>query len=211
VLSQCGINVRGRSRKLRINYRTTEETRVWATAVLEGVPFDDLDGEADGSSDTRSLLHGEPPLIRQFSDPAEEQSFLVELVRSFQDSGQSLGSTCVTAPSNDAVKTLAERFEAAGIATRVITPEDADDPSESALRLATMHRVKGLEFDHMLIPGLSAAVLPNRRVLDGCPDQISREAFEQRERSLLHVAATRARKRLVVTYSGEPSPFLQLG
>jgi superfamily I DNA/RNA helicase len=208
VLSQCGVNVRGRSRKLRINYRTTEETRAWATAVLAGLAFDDLDGDADGSSDIRSLLHGEPPLIRQFSDPAEEQRFLVELINSFQDNGQSLSSTCVTATSSEAVKTLAERFEAAGVPTRVITAEEADDPSENALRLATMHRVKGLEFDYMLIPGLSAGVLPNRRVLNECPDQISRDAFEQRERSLLHVAATRARKRVVITCSGEPSPYL---
>ena len=210
VLSQCGVNVRGRSRKLRINYRTTEETRAWATAILAGLPFDDLDGGTDGSSDTRSLLHGEPPLIRQFNDPAEEQGFLVELVRSLQENGQSLSSTCVTALSSDAVATLAERFAVAGIPTRVITAEEADDPSENALRLATMHRVKGLEFDHMVIPGLSAGVMPNRRVLYECPDQISRDAFEQRERSLLHVAATRARKRVVITCSGEPSPYLSL-
>ena len=56
---------------------------------------------------------------------------------------------------------------------------------------------------------LNAGVLPNRQVLNDCPDQISRDTFEQRERSLLHVAATRARKRLLVTFCGEPSPFLQ--
>jgi superfamily I DNA/RNA helicase len=209
VLSQCGINVRGRSRKLRINYRTTEETRAWATAVLAGMSFDDLDGGTDAISDYRSLMHGEPPLIRGFQDPGEEQRFLVELIQSLKENGQSLASTCVTARSKDAVKILAERFEAAGIATRVITAEEADDPSETALRLATMHRVKGLEFDHMLIPGLNAGVLPDRRVLERCADQVSKEAFTQQERSLLHVAATRARKRLVVTYSGEPSTLLQ--
>lgn len=209
VLSQCGINVRGRSRKLRINYRTTEETRAWATAVLAGVPFDDLDGGTDASSDYRSLMHGEPPLIRGFRDPAEEQRFLVELIQSLKGSGQSLASTCVAARNNDTVRTLAERFEAAGIATRVITAEQADDPSETALRLATMNRVKGLEFDHMVIPGLNAGVLPDRGVLGRCADQVSKDAFEQQERSLLHVAATRARKRLVVTYCGEPSSLLQ--
>jgi superfamily I DNA/RNA helicase len=209
VLSQCGINVRGRSRKLRINYRTTEETRAWATAVLAGVPFDDLDGGTDASSDYRSLMHGEPPLIRGFRDPAEEQRFLVELIQSLEGSGQSLASTCVAARNNDTVRTLAERFEAAGITTRVITAEQADDPSETALRLATMHRVKGLEFDHMVIPGLNAGVLPDRGVLGRCADQVSKDAFEQQERSLLHVAATRARKRLVVTYCGEPSALLQ--
>lgn len=211
VLSQCGINVRGRSRKLRINYRTSEETRAWASAVLHGIAFDDLDGAMDSVSDTRSLLHGDQPLVRHFEDPAEEHRYLVELLRSFQQNGLSLASTCVTAPSNDAVKALADRFKADGIPTRVITPEEADDPSENALRLATMHRVKGLEFDHILIPGLSAGVMPNRRRLNECPDLVSRQAFEQRERSLLHVAATRARKRLVVTYCGEPSPFLQPG
>lgn len=209
VLSQCGINVRGRSRKLRINYRTTEETRAWATAVLAGVSFDDLDGGTDASSDYRSLMHGEPPLIRGFRDPAEEQRFLVELIQSLKGSGQSLASTCVAARNNDTVRTLAERFEAAGIATRVITAEQADDPSETALRLATMHRVKGLEFDHMVIPGLNAGVLPDRGVMGRCADQVSKDAFEQQERSLLHVAATRARKRLVVTYCGEPSALLQ--
>ena len=90
----------------------------------------------------------------------------------------------------------------------MIPAEEADDPSDDALRLVTMHRFKGLEFDHMLIPGLNAAVLPNRRVLNACPDQVSREAFEQRERSLLHVAATRARKRVVIPRTGEPSPYL---
>jgi superfamily I DNA/RNA helicase len=92
----------------------------------------------------------------------------------------------------------------------VFTPEEADDPSATALRLATMHRVKGLEFDYVLIPGLNAGVLPDRRVLERCADQVSKDAFEQQERSLLHVAATRARKRLVVTYCGEPSALLQL-
>ena len=57
-LSQCGIRIVGRSRKLKINYRTTEETRKFACAVLEGVEVDDLDGGVDGQQDYRSLMHG---------------------------------------------------------------------------------------------------------------------------------------------------------
>jgi len=71
-----------------------------------------------------------------------------------------------------------------------------------------MHRVKGLEFDQVFLPGLGADQLPLRRILTGCPDQLSKELFQQQERSLLHVAATRAKKRVVVSYSGQPSPFL---
>jgi hypothetical protein len=78
VLSRCGIEIRGRSRKLRINYRTTEETRAWATAVLQGLDFDDLDGGSDSTSDYRSLMHGDFPLIKAFHDPADEQRFLFD-------------------------------------------------------------------------------------------------------------------------------------
>jgi superfamily I DNA/RNA helicase len=208
VLSRCGIEIRGRARKLRINYRTTEETRAWATAVLQGLDFDDLDGGSDPSSDYRSLLHGDDPLVRGFEDPAEEQSFLVNTLKQLRDEQQSLASTCVTARTRKAVEKLNGLLQAEGFATRVIQADESDDPSDPALRLATMHRVKGLEFDQMFLPGLTADQVPLRRIMDECPDQLSKALFEQQERSLLHVAATRAKKRVVVSFSGKPSPFI---
>ena len=208
VLSRCGIEIRGRSRKLRINYRTTEETRAWATAVLHGLDFDDLDGGSDSTTDYRSLLHGDAPLIKGFEDPAEEQRFLAETLRQLQQEQGSLSATCVTARTNSGVEKLNAALQQAGFNTRVINKDESDDPSDPALRLATMHRVKGLEFDQMFLPGLDQAQMPYRFELDQRPDQVSRELFEQQERSLLHVAATRAKKRVVVTYSGKPSSFL---
>lgn len=208
VLSRCGIEIRGRSRKLRINYRTTEETRAWATAVLHGLDFDDLDGGTDPTTDYRSLLHGDAPLIKGFEDPADEQRFLAETLRQLQHEQGSLAATCVTARTNSGVEKLNAALQQAGFNTRVINKDESDDPSDPALRLATMHRVKGLEFDQMFLPGLDQAQMPYRFELDQRPDQVSRELFEQQERSLLHVAATRAKKRVVVTYSGKPSSFL---
>ena len=208
VLSRCGIEIRGRSRKLRINYRTTEETRAWATAVLHGLDFDDLDGGSDPTTDYRSLLHGDAPLIKGFEDPAEEQRFLAETLRQLQQEQGSLSATCVTARTNSGVEKLNAALQQAGFSTRVINKDESDDPSDPALRLATMHRVKGLEFDQMFLPGLDQGQMPYRFELDQRPDQVSRELFEQQERSLLHVAATRAKKRVVVTYSGKPSSFL---
>jgi superfamily I DNA/RNA helicase len=207
-LSRCGINVRGRSRKLRINYRTTEETRAWATAVLEGLPFDDLDGGQDGTSDYRSLLHGERPVVKKFEDPAKEQEYIEEVITQLRDADGSLASTCVTSRTRNGVDKLTTALKKAGVATRVIEADEADDPSDTALRLATMHRVKGLEFDQVLIPGLSDDQMPLRSELARRPDQVSRDVFEQQERSLLHVAATRAKKRVVITYSGRPSSLL---
>ena len=208
VLSRCGIEIRGRSRKLRINYRTTEETRAWATAVLHGLDFDDLDGGTDPTTDYRSLLHGDVPLIKGFEDPAEEQRFLADTLRQLQQEQGSLAATCVTARTNSGVEKLNTVLQQAGFSTRVINKDESDDPSDPALRLATMHRVKGLEFDQMFLPGLDQSQMPYRYELDKRPDQVSRELFEQQERSLLHVAATRAKKRVVVTYSCKPSSFL---
>jgi superfamily I DNA/RNA helicase len=208
VLSRCGIEIRGRSRKLRINYRTTEETRAWATAVLHGLDFDDLDGGTDSTSDYRSLLHGDHPLVKGFDDPAEEQRFLADTLRQLQKEQGTLAATCVTARTNSGVEKLNTALQREGFTTRVINKDESDDPSDPALRLATMHRVKGLEFDQMFIPGLDQMQMPLRYELDQRPDQISRELFEQQERSLLHVAATRAKKRVVVSYSGKPSPLL---
>jgi mRNA-degrading endonuclease RelE of RelBE toxin-antitoxin system len=209
VLSRSGIDIRGRSKKLRINYRTTEETRAWATAVLHGVVFDDLDGGSDQTSDYRSLLHGDAPLVQGFEDPADEQRFLIATLRQLRDEQQSLASTCVTARTNKAVEKLEGWLKAEGFATRVINADESDDPSDPALRLATMHRVKGLEFDQIFLPGLDASQMPLQFELNNRPDPLSKDLFEQQERSLLHVAATRAKKRVVVSFSGKPSPFLR--
>jgi hypothetical protein len=208
VLSRCGIDIRGRSRKLRINYRTTEETRAWATAVLHGLDFDDLDGGSDPASDYRSLLHGDQPLVQGFEDPGEEQRFLVSTLRQLREEQKSLASTCVAARTNKAVEKLEALLKGEGFATRVIKAEESDDPSDPALRLATMHRVKGLEFDQVFLPTLDSSQMPLQVELNKRPDALSRELFEQQERSLLHVAATRAKKRVVVSYSGQPSPFI---
>jgi hypothetical protein len=67
-LSRCGIDIRGRSRKLRLNYRTTDEIRSWATDILRGMSIDDLDGGSDSSKDYRSLMHGEYPVLKALID-----------------------------------------------------------------------------------------------------------------------------------------------
>lgn len=71
-----------------------------------------------------------------------------------------------------------------------------------------MHRVKGLQFNYVLLPALNADMLPLKAGLDGCADDTSQSRFMNGERCLLHVAATRAKKQVLVTYCGQPSRFL---
>ena len=107
------------------------------------------------------------------------------------------------------INKLGQFLQGKGIQSRVIEADEADDPSDPSVRLATMHRVKGLEFDQVLISCLDSDQMPLKSALSCRPDQVSRELFEQQERSLLHVAATRAKKRVVISYSNNPSLLIQ--
>jgi superfamily I DNA/RNA helicase len=71
-----------------------------------------------------------------------------------------------------------------------------------------MHRVKGLEFERVLIASVNAGVIPLSAALSKSEDPVLRRETEAREKALLYVSATRARNALVVTSSGQASPFL---
>jgi superfamily I DNA/RNA helicase len=71
-----------------------------------------------------------------------------------------------------------------------------------------MHRVKGLEFDAMIIVGVNDGVMPLAAAAKEIDSDYARMALEVKERSLLYVAATRAKHYVLITCSGEPSPFI---
>ncbi|MCL2147368.1 MAG: AAA family ATPase, partial [Synergistaceae bacterium] len=87
VLSKCGINIRGRSSNLRINYRTTEEIRKYAFAVLKDIPFDNLDDEYETESLCQSLTHGDYPKIANFRNAAEEYEYIIDEISALTRSG----------------------------------------------------------------------------------------------------------------------------
>lgn len=206
VLGQCGIDIVGRGRRLRINYRTTEETRRWAVALLEGIPFDDLDGGAETQADHTSLLRGLDPEVRHFDSFAEEVDYLCSYLESLEEEDRS--RTCLVARTKKWVERYQGALEARGIETYPVRRSQAEDRSAVGLRLATMHRVKGLEFDRVLVVAVNHDVLPLPRALEGAAGEAEREALETRERSLLYVAATRARREVKVTSHGQPSRLL---
>jgi superfamily I DNA/RNA helicase/mRNA-degrading endonuclease RelE of RelBE toxin-antitoxin system len=207
-LSQCGIDIRGRSKKLRLNYRTTDEIRRWATAILKGIVVDDLDGGTDSLKDYRSLMHGEAPIVKGYNQIEEELDFLLQILSNIQAENGSLSGTCLVFRTN----ALLEKFEVAlrsrNIPTKRIHRNRPDNLLEDGVRIGTMHRVKGLQFNYVCLPGLNADVLPLRTGLDRCSDETAQQRFIDGERSLLHVAATRAKKQVIVSYYGKPSPFL---
>ena len=208
-LSQCGINIRGRGRKLRLNYRTTEETRRFAVAVLEGVEFDDLDGGRDDQKGYVSLTHGSPPLVRCFPDLAAEIEFLKELILGWKAQGFGEESVCLVTRTNKLLELYEGRMQQAGFRTYRIKRSVAEQRSQPGLRLATMHRVKGLEFEYLCVVSANDGIIPLANVLDDAEDPVAARDAETRERSLLYVALTRARRRAVITACGTPSRFLR--
>lgn len=205
VLAQCGVSIQGRSSRLRINYRTTEQIRAWATALLGGAEADDLDGGRDEGQGYRSLLSGPAPEVRQFASRRTERESLARTLKDLL-ADRPPEDICLAART---ARLVAEEYQpllkAEGIPHAVL--DRGGDRGAPGVRLATMHRVKGLEFPVMILAGVNAGVMPMRRAA-GEDDPAGRAEHEEKERSLLYVAATRARDRLIVTSYGPPSPFL---
>jgi superfamily I DNA/RNA helicase len=203
-LSACGINVRGRSRRLRLNYRTSDEIRRWAVSVLEGMAVDDLDEDADSLRGYRSSFLGPDPELVAADTPEGEVFGIVEAVRALPDGT----SVCVLARSNARVDAIAAGLEAAGLAAVRLRDGRSDDPDIAGVRVATMHRSKGLEFDAVFLASVNAIMVPPVSAMKAAVDQAGKREAMERERSLVHVAATRAKTILRVSWSGEPSEIL---
>ena len=211
VLRRSGIDIRGRSRKLRLNYRTTEETRRWASHLLAGRDIDDLDGGTDDNKGIKSLTRGPEPLHKHFGSREEQNDYLARYLRELKDRGASLRAVCVVARTNGERRVVEQALGAQGIETTVIERDAIDDGSKDGVRLATMHRVKGLEFERVVMASVNRGLVPLSAALDSRSDEAARESAETEERALVYVAATRAKKDLLVLSHGVPSPLLAPG
>ena len=208
VLGRCGIEIRGRARKLRLNYRTTQQTWSWATGLLAGSRIDDLDGGVDDNRGIKSLTLGPEPRVQVFETRDEQTACLVEWLKALRNRGEKLRSACVVARTLKERNALAASLAEHDLPVFVLEADDLDDRERDGVRVATMHRVKGLEFDRVAIASVNSGLVPLRAAVFSRGDEAGRAAAETEERALVYVAATRAKKELLVFCYGEPSPFL---
>lgn len=207
ILSRCGIHVRGRSSILKINYRTTEEIRKHAFALLSGIPFDDLDEDVDLGDKCQSLTHGEKPIIKNFGNANDEFDFILCEVKKLKENGVSLTDICIVARTKKLVDDYIALFTKAGIRSYAIKRNKVDDRSFDGLRVATMHRVKGLEFKYVFIVAANNRIVPLSSAIN-TTDAVSEAETTTSEKCLLYVAMTRAQKGVYITSYGRPSGFL---
>ena len=202
-LGKACIKIVGRSRRLRVNYRTTEQIRRFAVAQLEGVHIDDLDDGRDSGKGYLSLMRGPAPTISNHATLADEAKAIAEFVRAGEAE-----RTCLVARTNGWVTKYHDELDALGLTIYQISRQTRDDSSKPGLRVATMHRVKGLEFDRVIVAGATADLLPLASALARASDDAAREDAEHQERALFYVALTRARREVLITSHGKPSAWL---
>jgi mRNA-degrading endonuclease RelE of RelBE toxin-antitoxin system/ribosomal protein L31E len=204
VLGKCGINIRGRSRKLKINYRTTDEIRKWAVRLLERRAIDDLDGGEDTNILYKSLTHGEAPVVERFENSDDQAGFIKGLLEKTEEPSSHF---CVVARTNKEVLAIQEKLEKLGVKTALIKPSEPESADLDAIKLATVHRVKGLEFDQVILASANDGLIPLTFALRGKADALSKENADTEERSLVYVAITRARKSAFVLSYGAVSEY----
>lgn len=207
VLSKCGINVRGRSSNLKINYRTTEEIRKYAFGLLKSIRFDDLDEEYDEGKAYQSLTHGNIPQVINFHSASEEFNFILNELKQLITDGANLKNICIVARTHHLLDDYIAQLTRAGIKTYEIKRSKLDDRSFDGVRIATMHRVKGLEFQYVFVVAVNKRVLPLASVI-GNTDPVAETEAITAEKCLLYVALTRAQKSAYITSYGSPSEFL---
>lgn len=196
-LSSVGIQVRGRARRLTLNYRTTQQNLDFAMGVLEGGDFTDLEGAAE-EHDYLSVRTGPVPQRIQGSSASEQLDGIAEAIRGWLPvEGAEADGTRASAPETIAVL-VRDRYQRAQVVTALGERElDVRAVDREAVRpgmplVMTMHRAKGLEFTHVVL----VDALGESRAPVGAPD--GDEDRDLRERSLTYVAATRARDVLAV-------------
>lgn len=199
-LSDCGISVVGRSSvKLSINYRTTEETRKFAFKVLKGSVEEGL--EASEIDNVVSISHGPEPEIRECSTGEEEIRYILGKIKELKESGENPDNICIAVRTNTEVKKYEEALSEEKVGRFVLIEKQEDARGFNGVRVATMHRIKGLEFDHVFIAGMSNDFLT--KLKSRSKTQSSLERNIAKERCLLYVAITRAKKNVYISYSGE--------
>ena len=204
-LASLGISVRGRTRRLSLNYRTTEEILAWTVPLLGTEPVTGLDDEVDSLLGYRSPTRGQRPQLAMAVSRAGEFAAPAGRIRGWLNTGIEPPAIGVAARSAGLARQAREALQADGIIT--VPLRGRSEPQ--AVRVGTMHAMKGLEFQAVAVIGVEQGLVPApAAVTPEDDDAITHAQDLQRERCVLFAACTRARDQLFVSGTGAPSPFL---
>ena len=201
-----GVDVRGRSYTLRINYRTSHQIRAQADRLLPPT-LADVDGNAEDRRGTVSVFNGPAPTDRDLRRPGAGG-------RGRRRMDRRPGCERAFSRTRSACSS-ARRASFAGLGTRSNKPVFRRSNSATGSRsrragssIGTMHLAKGLEFRAVAVMACDDEVIPLQERIENVADEADLEEVYNTERHLLYVACTRARDHLLVTGAEPGSEFL---
>lgn len=200
-----GIDIRGRSRTLHINYRTSHQIRAQADRLLE-TQVTDVDGNIDERAGTISVFNGPVPIIEKSKDSISKIEFVsnwLGVLMAKQIPPKEIG---VFVRSNAEINRAQAAVEKSGLPFQILSEDDATN--HQSVSISTMHMAKGLEFRAVVVMACDDEVIPLQSRIETATENSELEEIYNTERQLLYVACTRAREQLLVSSGGWPSEFL---
>lgn len=200
-----GVDIRGRSRNLRVNYRTSHQIRMQADRLL-GPEVSDVDGNKEERGDTVSVFNGPPPKIQSFKTEAKECQGVAAWLKQQTESGVLPHEIGLFVRSDAQLERAQAAVEEAGLPWKLL--DEHVETESGQVSITTMHRAKGLEFRVVAVMACDDEVIPLQERIETVGDDSDLKEVYDTERQLLYVACTRARDQLMVTSAEPASEFL---
>ncbi len=200
-----GVDIRGRSRTLRVNYRTSHQIRTQADRLLAST-VTDVDGNSEDRSDTVSVFNGPPPLVRSLKSESEETAFAADWIKERAKTGVVPHEVGVFVRSAAQFDRARAAVKASGLAFKVL--DEHVETASGFASISTMHLAKGLEFRAVVVMACDDEIIPLQERIETVGDDADLHEVYETERHLLYVACTRARDHLLVSGVEPVSEFL---
>lgn len=201
-----GVDIQGRSKTLRINYRTSHQIRMQADKLLDP-QLSDVDGITEKRGGTISVFNGPVPTINSFKTPALEIEAVSQWLKDRVNAGVKPDEIGVFVRSETELPRARAALETARLSYQLL--DEKMVTTVEAVSLCPMHLAKGLEFRAVAVMACDDEVIPLQERIEQVTDGSDLEDVYHTERHLLYVACTRARDHLLVTSVEPPSEFLE--
>lgn len=200
-----GVDVRGRSRTLHINYRTSHQIRMQADRLL-GPEVSDADGNVEERLGTVSIFNGPTPEVRVFPTPQQEADAVAGWLKRRSEEGIACREIGIFVRSDAELDRVAEAIRRSALPFKRL--DGSIDDETDRVSIGTMHLAKGLEFRAVAVMACDDDVIPSQQRIEGAADEADLREVYDTERHLLYVACTRARDRLFVSGVSPASEFV---
>ncbi|MDR0306376.1 MAG: UvrD-helicase domain-containing protein [Chitinispirillales bacterium] len=200
-----GVDIRGRSKTLKVNYRTSHQIRSFADKLL-GPEISDVDGNTEERKGVVSVFNGPKPEVTVLPSIDAEIDNVADWLQERINENLSPHELAVFVRSEAELDRAKQAVEKAGQSVNNLT--NVVELVQEKISIGTMHLAKGLEFKGVAVIACDDEIVPLQQRIESVGDDADLEEIYNTERHLLYVACTRARDHLLITGVEPCSEFL---